>query len=196
MKTSSSRVTDDRWANSAPSGRDSSFQPQPSKLPCAESATSIRSVSAKMSTVTSIKTQRPVPGQRSDRGLIDTSVAIVLEAIDRSRLPAEIAISALTLAELTSGPFASRSESDRARRQDHLQRIEAGLECLDFDSACARAYGQIFSATRGIGRKARGARAIDLMIAATARAHDLRLFTLNASDLLGLDGLVEIVDLG
>jgi predicted nucleic acid-binding protein len=135
-----------------------------------------------------------VAGQRSDRGLIDTSVAIVLEATDRSRLPDEIAISALTLAELTSGPYASTSDLDRARRQDHLQRIEAGLECLDFDAACARAYGQIYSATRGIGRKARG-RAIDLMIAATARAHDLRFYTLNAADLQGLDGLVEIVDL-
>jgi predicted nucleic acid-binding protein len=136
-----------------------------------------------------------VPGQTSDRGLIDTSVAIVLETTDRSRLPAEIAISALTLAELSAGPYAAGSESNRARRQDHLQRIEAGLECLDFNSACARTYGQIFSATRGIGRKARGAQAIDLMIAATARAYELRLYTLNASDLHGLEDLIEIVDL-
>ncbi len=136
-----------------------------------------------------------MPGQGSDRGLIDTSVAIVLETTDRSRLPTEISISALTLAELSAGPYAASPESNRARRQDHLQRIEAGLECLDFDSACARAYGQIFSATREIGRKARGARAIDLMIAATARAHELRLYTLNASDFVGLDDLVEIVDL-
>jgi predicted nucleic acid-binding protein len=149
-----------------------------------------------MSTVTSIRTQRLVPGPTSDQGLIDTSVAIVLETTDRSRLPAEIAISALTLAELSSGPYAASSESERARRQDHLQRIEAGLECLDFDSACARAYGQIFSAIGRVGRKARGARAIDLMIAATARAHGLRIYTLNASDLCGLEHLVEIVDLG
>ena len=136
-----------------------------------------------------------MPGQTSDRGLIDTSVAIVLETADRSRLPADIAISALTLAELSAGPYAADSESSRARRQDHLQRIEAGIECLDFDSACARAYGQIYSATQEIGRKARGARVIDLMIAATARAHELRLYTLNASDLRGLDDLIEIVDL-
>lgn len=137
-----------------------------------------------------------MPGQTSDRGLIDTSVAVVLEAIDRSRLPAEIAISALTLAELSAGPYVASSESDRARRQDHLQRIEAGIECLDFDAACARAYARVFSATQEIGRKPRGARAVDLMIAATARAHELPLFTLNASDLRGLEELVEIVDLG
>lgn len=120
----------------------------------------------------------------------------MLETTDRSRLPTEIAISALTLAELSSGPYAASSESKRARRQDHLQRIEASLECLDFDAACARAFGQIFSATQEIGRKPRGARAIDLMIAATARAYRLRLYTLNASDLRGLEDLVEIVDLG
>jgi predicted nucleic acid-binding protein len=136
-----------------------------------------------------------VPGQTSDRGLIDTSVAIVLETTDRSRLPVDVAISALTLAELSAGPYAADSESGRARRQDHLQRIEAGIECLDFDPACARAYGQIYSATQEIGRKARVARAIDLMIAATARAHELPLYTLNASDLRGLESLVEIVDL-
>jgi predicted nucleic acid-binding protein len=36
---------------------------------------------------------------------------------------------------------------------------------------------------------------VDLMIAATARAHELPLYTLNASDLRGLGDLVEIVDL-
>jgi predicted nucleic acid-binding protein len=137
-----------------------------------------------------------VPGQTSDRGLIDTSAAVALETIDRSRLPGEIAISALTLAELSSGPYAAGSEPDRARRQDHLQRIEAGIECLDFDAACARSYARVFSAARGVGRQARGARAIDLMIAATARAHELPLYTLNASDLRGLEELIEIIDLG
>jgi predicted nucleic acid-binding protein len=133
---------------------------------------------------------------RTDRGLIDTSIAIVLETLDRSRLPAEVAISALTLAELSSGPYAASSVGDRARRQDHLQRIEASLECLDFDSSCARSFGPIYSATREIGRNARGARAVDLMIAATARAHEIPLYTLNGGDFVGLDDLVEIVDLG
>lgn len=149
-----------------------------------------------MSTQSSIRIQRPVPGARIDRGLIDTSVAIDLETVDGSRLPIEIAISALTLAELTSGPSAAEDEPSRSRRQDHLQRIEASFECLDFDPACARAFGPIYAATLKIGRKARGARAVDLMIAATARAHELPLYTLNASDFVGLEDLVEIVDLG
>ena len=142
----------------------------------------------------STKIRRLVPGETADRGLIDTSVAIVLEGFDPARLPAEVAISALTLAELTSGPHAA-SGLERARRQDHLQRIEATLECLDFDPACGRAYGQVYSMTQAAGRKARGARAIDLMIAATALAHQLPLYTLNASDLRGLSDLIEVVDL-
>jgi predicted nucleic acid-binding protein len=132
---------------------------------------------------------------RTDRGLIDTSVAVVLETINRSLLPAELAISALTLAELTAGPYAAGSGAERSCRQEHLQRIEADLESLPFGSAAARAYGRIYAATFEIGRKARGARAVDLMIAATARSHGLPLYTLNAADFLGLEELVEVVDL-
>lgn len=131
-----------------------------------------------------------------DRGLIDTSVAIGFEGVDPNRLPAEIAISTLTLAELTGGPHATRDDRERARRQEHLQRIEATLEPLSFDSDCARAFGSICAATAAAGRKAGGSRAVDPMIAATALAHGLPLYTLNATDLLGLDDLVEIVDLG
>jgi hypothetical protein len=130
-----------------------------------------------------------------DRGLIDTSVAIALEVLDPVRLPSEVAISALTLAELSSGPITARTPEARAQRQDHLQRIEANIESLDFGPSCARAYGRICAATSQVGRRARGARAVDLMIAATALAHGLPLYTLNAADLRGLDDLIEIVDL-
>jgi predicted nucleic acid-binding protein len=132
----------------------------------------------------------------AERGLIDTSVAVVLETIDRSRLPDALAISALTLAELSCGPYAAGSAEERARRQDRLQRTEANLECIEFDSACGRAFGSVYSAICEIGRNARGARVVDLMIAATALASQLPLYTLNAGDLRGLDGLVEIIDLG
>ncbi|MGE0066427.1 MAG: type II toxin-antitoxin system VapC family toxin [Solirubrobacterales bacterium] len=129
-----------------------------------------------------------------ERGLIDTSVAIALEVVALERLPSEVAISTLTLAELTSGPVAALTPVARAQRQDHLQRIEAGIESLDFDPVCARAYGRVSAAFHRIGRKPRGARAVDLMIAATALAHGLPLYTRNAADLRGLEGLIEIVD--
>jgi hypothetical protein len=114
--------------------------------------------------------------------------------IDPGQLPAEIAISALTLAELTAGPLATADELERARRQERLQRFESGVESLNFSPSCARANGHVHAATHAAGRKPRGARAADLMISATALAHDLPLYTLNARDLRGLEGLLEIVD--
>jgi len=129
------------------------------------------------------------------RGLLDTSVVLGLGEVETLRLPPEMAISALTLAEVTSGPHAVDDELERARRQDRLQRIEADFESLSFDLHCARAFGQVYAAVRSIGRKARGPRMVDLMIAATAMAHDLPLYTLNAKDLRGLEDLVQVVDL-
>lgn len=129
-----------------------------------------------------------------DRGLIDTSVAVDLTTIERDKLPAIVAVSALTLAELVVGPASADHELKRARRQQRLQYVEANVEPLPFESRCYRAYGPIYSAVLNSGRKPRGARAIDLMIAATALAHDLPLYTRNAKDLRGLEDLIEIVD--
>jgi predicted nucleic acid-binding protein len=129
----------------------------------------------------------------SGRGLIDTSVAVSLDRIERSRLPAEIAVSALTLAELAAGPHAADEDEERARRQAQMQYVEANVEPLAFDAACARAYARVYAAIDSIGRRARGARAVDAMIAATALAHELPLYTLNAKDLRGLEDLLEIV---
>lgn len=116
------------------------------------------------------------------RGLLDTSVVIVLEQLSAESLPQEPAISALTLAELAAGPLATDDERERARRQDRLQRVEALLEPLPFDAAAARAYGRVYAATRAAERKPRGARAVDLMIAAVALANELPLFTRNPDD--------------
>ena len=129
-----------------------------------------------------------------DRGLIDTSVAVDLASIDPARFPTEIAVSSLTLAELTAGPHAAGDELTRARRQLTVQQVEAQFETLAFDPNCARAYGRIYVAIDNAGRKPRGGRAVDLMIAATALAHDLPLYTRNPKDLRGLEGLIEVVD--
>ena len=131
---------------------------------------------------------------RHARGLIDTSVVIDLEAIDPEQLPRELAISAITLAELAAGPHATRDAAERARRQDRLQRTEATFEPLPVDGNVARAYGRVYAAIAASGRKARGRRAADLFIAATALAADLPLYTRNADDFSGLDELLDIVD--
>ena len=103
---------------------------------------------------------------RHARGLIDTSVVIDLELIDAADLPGEVAVSAITMAELAAGPHATTDPAERARRQDRLQRAEATFEALPVDTAVARAYGRVYAAVGAAGRKARGRRAVDLFIAA------------------------------
>jgi predicted nucleic acid-binding protein len=107
-----------------------------------------------------------------------------------------MAVSALTLAELASGPATASNALARARRREHVRRVESAFEMLPFDPDCARAYGRVCVGVVGAGRKPGRARSVDLMIAATALTYELPLYTLNASDLRGLDDLIEIVDLG
>jgi hypothetical protein len=136
-----------------------------------------------------------VPESRPTRGLIDTSVVIDLDQIDAADLPMEIAISAITLAELAAGPHATADPAERARRQDRLQRAEATFEPLPVDAEVARAYGRVYAAVAASGRKARGRRAVDLLIAATAVAARLPLYTRNPDDFADLADMLVIVSL-
>ena len=133
--------------------------------------------------------------RRPPRGLIDTSVVIDLGRILSTDLPAEIAVSAITMAELAAGPHATKDPSERAARQDRLQRAEATFDPLPFDAGVARAYGRVYAAVAASGRKARGARAVDLLIASTALAAGLPLYTRNPKDFAGLTALIDIVAL-
>lgn len=130
---------------------------------------------------------------RPPRGLIDTSVLIELERIDPGILPSELTISTVTLAELAAGPHATADAAERARRQERLQRTEATLEPLPVDVGVARAYGRIYAAVAQTGRKARGRRTFDLLIAATALANDLPLYTRNPDDFAGLLELIDVL---
>lgn len=130
---------------------------------------------------------------RHQRGLLDTSVVIDLERLDPAQLPIEVAVSALTMAELSAGPHATSDPEERGRRQDRLQRAEAAFDPLPFDTDSSRAYGRVFAAVAVSGRKARGARAVDLLIAATALAAGLPLYTRNGDDFLALEDLLEVV---
>lgn len=127
------------------------------------------------------------------RGLLDTSVLIDLDVIDPGRLPEESVIAAITLAELAAGPHAARDDAERGRRQDRLQWVAENVDPLAFDAAAARAYGRVYAATKAAGRTSR-ARLADLLIAATAAAHGLPLYTRNAADFTGLEGVVEVVE--
>jgi len=127
-----------------------------------------------------------------DRGIVDTSVVIDLERVDRGDLPTEIAISAITLAELAAGPHATGDAAERARRQDRLQRVEATFEPIPIEAGAARAFGRVFAAVAAGGRKPRGRRALDLLIAATAVAAGLPLHTRNPDDFRGLGELLVV----
>ena len=120
---------------------------------------------------------------------------IDLERLDPSLLPVESAVSAITMAELAAGPHATHDANERARRQDRLQRAEAVFDPLPFDAEASRAYGRVYAAVTAAGRKARGARAVDLLIAAVACSKELPLYTRNPGDFQALDGLIEIVAL-
>src|SRR5258708_38901560 len=116
--------------------------------------------------------------------MVDTSVLI--DPPSESALPDEASVSAITLAELVAGVHAARDSNERAARQDRLQRVQATLEALPFDTDAARAYGRVFAAITGGGRKARGKQAIDLLIAAPAVAVGRPLYRRNVNDSSGV----------
>lgn len=126
-------------------------------------------------------------------GVLDTNTVILLERLDPADLPAEPVITAITLAELSVGPLVAVDDHERAARQARLQEVESAFEPLAFDAATARAFGGIAAALRNAGRKP-AARAFDALIAATAVAHRLPLYTCNPRDYTGMVGL-ELVEL-
>jgi predicted nucleic acid-binding protein len=124
-------------------------------------------------------------------GLVDTSVVIEIERFDPETLPPRMAVAAITLAELAAGPHATDDVAERARRQERLQLTEAMFDAIPFDADCARAYGRVYAQTIAAGRKARR-RAVDLLIAATALAAKLPLYTANSADFDGLQSLIQL----
>jgi predicted nucleic acid-binding protein len=135
------------------------------------------------------------------RGMLDTNILILRNWIDPAELPDEMAISAITLAELSAGPHEVRrndeqdaydEHAERARRLEILQRVESEFDPAPFDTEAARIFGRVTAAVIAAGRKPRG-RAVDLMIAATAIAEGLPLYTTNPADFSGLDALIQIV---
>jgi predicted nucleic acid-binding protein len=135
------------------------------------------------------------------QGLLDTNIMILRKWVDPAELPSEIAISAITLAELSAGPHEVRGNdvqddydehAERARRMDVLQRAENEFDPIPFDAEAARIYGRVRAAVVSAGRKPRR-RVADLMIAAIAIAEDIPLFTTNPDDFKGLDDLLTVV---
>ncbi len=130
----------------------------------------------------------PSTRETTSVGILDTSVVIELPNLTAEDLPAFPTISVITLAELSVGPEVSKNSHERAMRQLVLQQTEASFDPLPFDAACARRFAIVAGCLRQSGRKTQ-ARAFDALIAATALAHDLPLYTRNAQDFEGITGL-------
>lgn len=132
------------------------------------------------------------PRARHQRGVLDTSTLILLTRIqDESLLPVEPLITTVTLAELSVGPLLATTDEERATRQSHVQQAEADFEPLPFDVPAARAFGRAALALRRSGRAVKP-RAYDVMIAATALANGLPLYTCDPKDFAGIDGLTVV----
>jgi predicted nucleic acid-binding protein len=126
-------------------------------------------------------------------GLLDTSVIIDWhDPAVIAVLPDEVAISAISAAELAAGPHLAADPVEAAKRQARLQEVESILEPIQFDGATARSYGLIVAAVVGEGRTPRS-RFADLLMAATAHANQLDLYTRNADDFTGLEKLVRVI---
>lgn len=131
---------------------------------------------------------------RHAKGLLDTSTVLRLHELDAPDLPEDVVISAITLAELSVGPLVTTDDAERAARLAQVQRAETDFgDPLPFTAEAARTFAQVASDIRRAGRKPQ-ARAFDALIAATAKAAELPLYTFNAQDLVGVTGL-EVVAL-
>jgi predicted nucleic acid-binding protein len=123
------------------------------------------------------------------RAVLDTSIVI---ATDVPPLEGELAVSAVTLAELHFGVLVAKDQNVRAERLRRLLLLQRAFDAVPVDDAVAASYGQLAAAIVEAGRRPR-ARSMDLLIAATAHAHSARLYTRNAADFVGLEGLVEVI---
>jgi tRNA(fMet)-specific endonuclease VapC len=129
---------------------------------------------------------------RHARGILDTSTVILLPQLgDPATLPDEPLITTVTLAELSVGPLVAKDDAERAARQAQLQQAEADFTPLPFDAAAARAFARVAASLRRSGRKT-AARTYDAMIAATAVANELPVYTANPADFRDIDDL-EVV---
>jgi tRNA(fMet)-specific endonuclease VapC len=121
--------------------------------------------------------------------MLDTSTLILLGQLeDPASLPMDSVISAITLAELSVGPHVARTPRERVARQAHLQQAESDFEAIPFGPDAARAFGRVAASLRAAGRKP-AARAYDALIAATALAENIPIYTCYPGDFEGIEGL-------
>jgi predicted nucleic acid-binding protein len=125
---------------------------------------------------------------------LDTSVVIDFPAAQVAEITDEVAVSAVTIAELQYGVAVASNPLAQMSRRRRVQAILDRFEVLPFDVTTAEYYGALAGLVRQHGRNPRPRR-MDLQIAATAARHGLTLLTRNGRDFTGLESALVIVDL-
>lgn len=127
------------------------------------------------------------------RVLLDTSVLIAPPTAGMRSIADVVAVSVISVAELEYGVDAAADTLERQRRRHRLRLVVDTFDVIGFDLAAAEAYGVLANLVRTGGRDPRPRR-LDLLIAATAHRHGLRLATRNGDDLRYLRRAVDVVD--
>jgi predicted nucleic acid-binding protein len=110
--------------------------------------------------------------------LLDTSVVIAYDESGTFELPADAAISVVTLGELRAGVLRARDAATRATRQARLTAVRAAFAPLLVDEIVAEHYGDALAHAREQGRSVK---ATDLLIIAAASATGRGLHTLDVA---------------
>lgn len=131
---------------------------------------------------------------RNESGVLDTCAYIDLGVVDPASLPAVPEITSVTLAELHQGVTMAKDANVRAARTEVLGAALVEFDPLPFDGDAAARYGSLVGSVVAAGRDPRPRR-MDLMIAAIASSRGLPLYTRNAEDFKGLDGLLDVVEI-
>ncbi len=129
---------------------------------------------------------------RPSCGVLDTCAYIDLDLIDPATLPAIPEITAVTMAELHQGVAMAKDAATRAARTEKLGAAVVDFDPLPFDGDAAARYGTLVALAIAAGRDPRP-RKMDLMIAAIASTRDVQLYTRNADDFKGLDGVLTVI---
>jgi predicted nucleic acid-binding protein len=125
----------------------------------------------------------------SERAVLDTAILID----DRAPVySGDVAISVASVAELQFGVLVAKDEVSRAQRLARFSAVQTQFpEPLLFDSEVASIWADLAARTAAAGRQPRR-RYFDLVIAATAIAHQATLLTLNIAD---FEHLTDVLDL-
>jgi predicted nucleic acid-binding protein len=127
------------------------------------------------------------------RAVLDTSILIAQEQGRplQNRLPDQVAVSVVTIAELELGVLVAADADTRAQRLRTLSEVRVLASALPIDERIASSYAQLAARSLAAGRKPR---IHDTWIAATALIHDAEVWTQDAdfSDFASAVSIVRV----